>query len=326
MEDEADVRSGLAELLKDTYNIIEAGNAKEALEQARMNFPFMDQGLVLLDIKLPDASGVDLVKKFKEIDPNLTIVMVTAMKDTKLAVEALSCGASDYITKPFTAEDLLRKIKRVKDSDELFRQFKLLNEKLEPWRLDFDMRYQQAMKEGPMRYVQDNSGYADVPIEEMEKKIKDKFSIEIPARSEAVRILAVDDEEDIRSGILDLLKDKYNVETAANGTEALAKVKDKNFDLALLDIRLPDCNGVELIGKIMGLSPKTDIIMVTALKDISITVDAMKAGARDYVTKPFTMKALSEVVESQLKRKEQRRRLEELREKLDERVFKKPAA
>jgi DNA-binding NtrC family response regulator len=101
-------------------------------------------------------------------------------------------------------------------------------------------------------------------------------------------ILVVDDESAIRENLELLLSDaNYKVTLAENGTEGLKKVESEFFDLILLDVMMPDKNGLEVLKEIHESSPETAIIMITAFGSIENAVSAIKAGAADYVTKPW---------------------------------------
>lgn len=101
-------------------------------------------------------------------------------------------------------------------------------------------------------------------------------------------ILVVDDESAIRENLELLLSDaNYKVTLAENGTEGLRKIESEVFDLVLLDVMMPDKNGLEVLKEIHESSPETAIIMITAFGTIENAVSAIKAGAADYVTKPW---------------------------------------
>jgi DNA-binding NtrC family response regulator len=101
-------------------------------------------------------------------------------------------------------------------------------------------------------------------------------------------ILVVDDESAIRENLELLLSDaNYKVTLAENGTEGLKKLETEFFDLVLLDVMMPDKNGLEVLKEIHLSSPETAIIMITAFGTIENAVSAIKAGAADYVTKPW---------------------------------------
>ena len=117
-------------------------------------------------------------------------------------------------------------------------------------------------------------------------------------------ILIVDDEEAIR-GILTrkLASDGYSCEVAADGKEALWKAFMKDFDLVLMDIKMPGISGMEALPQIVTNHPDTCVIMMTAVVDTETAVQAMKLGAYDYVTKPFDLDDLGMRIEKALERR-----------------------
>lgn len=84
------------------YAVFTAQNTKEALEVMQESRP----QLVLLDIRLGEESGLDVLKKARELDKNIKVIMVSALEDQESISEARSLGADDYVTKPFTAQYL----------------------------------------------------------------------------------------------------------------------------------------------------------------------------------------------------------------------------
>jgi DNA-binding response OmpR family regulator len=101
-------------------------------------------------------------------------------------------------------------------------------------------------------------------------------------------ILIVDDEKNIRLTLTESLA-SLNVETdtASNGEEALAKLKEKDFGLILLDIRMPGIDGMEVLRRVREVRPDVRIIMITAYGTIESAVEAIKLGAVDFLQKPF---------------------------------------
>jgi DNA-binding NtrC family response regulator len=111
VEDEENARRLLLEYLKESgYKVFGCATGEEALQFCRENFV----DFVLLDIRLPGVSGIDLVPKLKEINPLIKVIMVTALSDVDLVVRAMSMGASDYVVKPVNLEKLLAKIEEIK--------------------------------------------------------------------------------------------------------------------------------------------------------------------------------------------------------------------
>ncbi|MEW6374954.1 MAG: sigma-54 dependent transcriptional regulator [Thermodesulfobacteriota bacterium] len=115
------------------------------------------------------------------------------------------------------------------------------------------------------------------------------------------KILIVDDEKLLRWSLQeDFRKESYHVDVAEDGTEALAKVKEGQYDLILLDIKLPDVNGIEVLQKIKQIDPKLIVMMMTAYGEIETAVEAMRTGAYDYINKPFNLSEIRTRVERAL--------------------------
>ncbi len=101
-------------------------------------------------------------------------------------------------------------------------------------------------------------------------------------------VLIVDDEKDICKALSILLtKEGYSVKEAYNGEEALELIKKENFDVVMTDIRMEKVDGFEVLRQTQKISPETSVIMMTAFASVGSAVEAMRAGAADYITKPF---------------------------------------
>jgi two-component system response regulator (stage 0 sporulation protein F) len=112
------------------------------------------------------------------------------------------------------------------------------------------------------------------------------------------RILIVDDEPLIIEVLAEHFKTNYEVESAVNGTEALAAVLRQRPDLMLLDINMPRMNGVEVLKDVKKIDESIAVIMVTANEQVSLAADALKNGAFGYVPKPFDFRYLDHMVAS----------------------------
>ncbi len=115
-------------------------------------------------------------------------------------------------------------------------------------------------------------------------------------------ILVVDDEYGVRQSFNMIFKDQYGVLVAENGQEALDIFTKNSIDLILLDILLPDINGLDLLEKIKGIDPNTEVVMVTAVKEITTAVKAIKLGAYDYIVKPFIVEDIINIVNRSLEK------------------------
>jgi len=115
------------------------------------------------------------------------------------------------------------------------------------------------------------------------------------------RILIVDDEEDLTLGWSRCLsKAGYEVKTASSGEEALEILKHEIFDLVLLDIRLPQMDGMTVLSHALEIDPDLLVIMITAHGSVQSAVDAMRIGAYDYLSKGFDLEELKVVVKKAL--------------------------
>ena len=111
------------------------------------------------------------------------------------------------------------------------------------------------------------------------------------------RILVVDDEEIMRSSLSDWLKeDGYDVVAVEDGFKAIDKIKNEEWDLAVVDLKMPKINGLEVLAEINKIKPETPVIIVTAYATIDTAVLAIKSGAADYIVKPFNPEEISVVI------------------------------
>src|SRR5271169_2418844 len=102
-------------------------------------------------------------------------------------------------------------------------------------------------------------------------------------------VLVVDDELEIREGLEALLtSENFEVTVAETGQAGLQKLEDKPFDLILLDVSLPDRNGLDMLREIRLRDPHLSIILITAYGSIDMARAAFKGGAQDYITKPWS--------------------------------------
>jgi DNA-binding NtrC family response regulator len=115
--------------------------------------------------------------------------------------------------------------------------------------------------------------------------------------AEQVSMLIVDDEQVVRDALKDwFLQDGFQVEIAGEAMEALDKMRDSNFDIALLDIKMPGMDGIELQQRLREIDGQLAIIIMTAYATVDTAVQALKQGAYDYITKPIDPDDLSRLI------------------------------
>jgi len=116
-------------------------------------------------------------------------------------------------------------------------------------------------------------------------------------------VLIVDDEKNILLTLSQSLEAlQLEADTARSGEEALAKLKEKEFALILLDIRMPGMDGMEVLRRVREIRPDILIIMITAYGTIGLAVEAIKLGAVDFIQKPFSSEEIRELVSRVLDR------------------------
>jgi DNA-binding NtrC family response regulator len=120
----------------------------------------------------------------------------------------------------------------------------------------------------------------------------------------SARILIVDDEEIVIKSCLRILAgDEFQVESVQDGREALKKIEENPYDVVILDIMMPNIDGLEVLRRVKETHPNVDVIMITGLSQVDTAVQAMKLGAFDYISKPFEPDELKLVVYRALERR-----------------------
>lgn len=111
------------------------------------------------------------------------------------------------------------------------------------------------------------------------------------------RVLLVDDEAVVRDSVSEWLKnDEYEVECAKDGKEALERFNNRRFDTAVVDLKMPGMDGIEVMKQIKQIAPQTVVIIITAYGTAENAAEAIKVGANDYLTKPFTLDKLEQAI------------------------------
>ncbi len=112
-----------------------------------------------------------------------------------------------------------------------------------------------------------------------------------------IKILVIDDEAIIRISCQKALSScNYDVKAASSGKEGLEMLENESFHLVLLDLKMPDIDGLEVLKEIKEKSPETKVIMITGYSTVDTAVKSLKLGAINYLEKPFTPNALIEAV------------------------------
>ena len=111
------------------------------------------------------------------------------------------------------------------------------------------------------------------------------------------RILIVDDEEGIRESLRLILEQNYELLLATTGDECIDCIKNTtDVNLVLLDIKMPKIDGIQILKQLKQINPNIKVIMVTGYKSVETATEAIKAGAADYIVKPFNSANILETI------------------------------
>jgi DNA-binding NtrC family response regulator len=126
--------------------------------------------------------------------------------------------------------------------------------------------------------------------------------VEVKALGSTARILVIDDDQSIRETFAAILQDKgYSVDLAENGYEAIQKSEQTTYNVALIDVRLPDMEGTVLLPKLKERMPKTRKIMVTGFPSLNNAITSLNQKADAYIVKPVDIDQLLATIKEQLK-------------------------
>ena len=129
---------------------------------------------------------------------------------------------------------------------------------------------------------------------------------------ETARILVIDDDESIRKTLATILEEEgYVVDTAENGKEAIKKSNAKFYNLALIDIRLPDIEGTKLLTALRETSPPMVKIIITGYPSLQNAVEAVNKGADAYILKPFNIDNVLNTIKEHLKKQQEAKKYSE---------------
>ncbi|HEY5939133.1 MAG TPA: sigma-54 dependent transcriptional regulator [Kofleriaceae bacterium] len=133
--------------------------------------------------------------------------------------------------------------------------------------------------------------------------------------------MVVDDEVNSRTALAELLRDEgFEVETAADAFKALGKYDDFTPHVVVTDLKMPGMTGIELVAKIRAMEDPAAVVVMTAFGEVQSAVDAMRAGAADYLTKPFNLDALLVSLDRVFETQQLRREARQLRARVRDRV------
>jgi two-component system response regulator PilR (NtrC family) len=133
------------------------------------------------------------------------------------------------------------------------------------------------------------------------------------------RVLIVDDEKAIRESVsLVLTEEGYETEIASNGIEALKFMAERDFEVLITDLKMPEMDGIELVKQSLKICPQTSVIIITAHASVESAIEALRIGAFDYILKPFDFDDLILKVQRLINHKELALENQALRKEVEE--------
>ena len=112
-----------------------------------------------------------------------------------------------------------------------------------------------------------------------------------------LKMLCVDDNPDLRKSLQEqFLAEEFDVETAEDGFTALERIKHTHYDIILLDMVMPNMDGIAVLKEMKKLNRYTNVIMLTAVNDVPTAIECVRLGAKDYISKPYDPEELLHVV------------------------------
>ena len=124
------------------------------------------------------------------------------------------------------------------------------------------------------------------------------------------RILLVDDEANVRKVFSDVLgKESYIVKGVGSGAEAIESIEQETFDLALVDLRMPCMDGIEVLENIKKIKPQLPVIIYTGYGSVTTAVESMRKRAADYLNKPFSPEELKSSIRRALGGEERQKKI-----------------
>jgi two-component system cell cycle response regulator len=263
----------------DLYEIIEAFNGQQALTVAAASHP----DVIFLDIMMPDIDGFEVMRRLKG-DPEtaqIPIVLVTALDGLESRLQGFELGAEDVLVKPVNRVEVLARAKSMV----------LIHE----YRRQLSIREQTAGSFAIGHSGVDSSGTSGRQVKTGTARTRKKSSI----------LVVEDNQQDADLFLTSFEKGDYDVEVAMDGAQALRHLEEKEFDLVLLDLFLPDMDGLEILDQIKetGSPNSPQVVIVTAITDIDTRLKGVEHGADDYLVKPIHPRELQARVQALLRKK-----------------------
>ncbi len=229
VDDDENDRNLLADLLVESgYRVKAAKNGAEGVALAADN----DFSVALIDMKLPDMSGTEVMEKLKQLQPGVFVIVISGYSLDAIMDEVIKKGAYSCFVKPFNVEMLLKEIEAVMHKS-------------------------------------------------TEQSSDSSFNVK-------PRILMVDDDENIRETMADIVRENnYTVDTASSVEMALELISKHTYNVVVSDLKMGDRQGLELVDPVHERNPGTAFLLMTGQGTMETALEAIKKGVNEYLLKPL---------------------------------------
>jgi len=293
VDDELVFRESLSGWLeRDGYEVEMAAGSKEALKKLKdIRFD-----ILIVDVKMKEISGMEILKQVNANHPDATVIMMTAYGSIDKAIQAMKNKAYDYLLKPFDPIDLSLMIKKIFQEKENVSKHRLPNERVK----DQPANKKRIALSKSLPVICDNfpnGNQMPCTVSLTQKKSSD-------LEKKTLKIMLVDDEKRFTLPLKKRLSRRgYDVITANNGMDALRKLKQTSIQVVFLDVMMPFMDGIETLIEIKNLYPNLEVIMLTGLASLEDAVACLKYGAADYLMKPTDIEEIIQKAEDAFKKK-----------------------
>ncbi|RPJ56335.1 MAG: response regulator [Acidobacteria bacterium] len=266
VDDEPSVCRSIEKVLhRAGYQTVTTLSASAALDALQAN---QDFSLIITDLMMPQVNGIELLKIARTNWPSVPVLVITGYASIASAVEAMQLGAANYLAKPFTPEELEDAVRRA-------------------------LRPEPSASDPTADAGKETTGQPDVTYDLTEAEMVVGHWAEPTLPADAPSILVIDNEVVVVNTVRKIFSRKgYHVEGAFTGGEALQRIQERSYNLVLLDMRLPDFDGLQLLSRIRDIKPDAAVMVITGYASLDTAVEAIRRGAAYYMAKPFTPEEL----------------------------------
>ena len=292
VDDELALRESLAGWLeRDGYEVEMAAGSKEALK--RLKDSRFD--ILIVDVKMKEISGMEILKQVKANHPNATVIMMTAYGSIDTAIKAMKNNAYDYLLKPFDPIDLSLMIKKIFQEKENASKHRLPEERIK----DQTSNKRRIVQSKSVPVIFDNFPNGNQMPYTVSMTPKKSTDLE----KKNLKIMLVDDEKRFILPLKKRLSRRgYDIITANNGMDALKKLKQTSVQVVFLDVMMPFMDGIETLIEIKNHYPNLEVIMLTGKASLEDAVKCLKYGAADYLMKPTDIEEIIQKAEDAFKK------------------------